>query len=66
VNTLGVLPNMNERVQACLRKAAECEQAALRVRDEKTRLMYLDLANGWRDMAEHVETLQRRRGSNGD
>jgi hypothetical protein len=66
VNPLGILPNMNERAQACLQKAAECVQAALRVSDEKTRLMYLDLANGWRNMAEHAETLQRLRGTNGD
>jgi hypothetical protein len=56
---------MSERAEACLRKGAECEQAALRVHDEKTRFMYLDLANGWRDMAEQAETLQRLRGTNG-
>jgi hypothetical protein len=56
---------MNERAQAYLRKAAECDQAALRVHDEKTRLIYLDLANGWRDMAEQAEALERQRGTNG-
>jgi hypothetical protein len=52
---------MNERVQACLRKAEECEHAALRTTDESARLFYLDLANQWRTLAERAETMDRQR-----
>ena len=50
---------MNERVQACLLKAAECEHAALQSKDESARLLYLDLAKHWRTLAEHAETMDR-------
>ena len=52
--------NMNEQAQACLRKAAECESAALRATDEQRRLIYLDLANEWRTLAERVDTMDRQ------
>jgi len=48
--------NMNERAQACLLKAVECEHAARHSKDESVRLLYLDLAKQWRTLAEHVET----------
>ena len=53
--------NMNEQARACLLKAAECEHAALQSKDERARLLYLDLANHWRTLAEHVETMDRQR-----
>jgi hypothetical protein len=52
--------NMNEQARACLRKAEECEHSAQRTTDENTRLLYLDLANHWRTLAEHVETMHRQ------
>jgi hypothetical protein len=52
---------MNEEAQACLRKADECEHSAQRTGDESARLFYLDLANHWRTLAEHVETMDRQR-----
>ena len=52
---------MNERAQACLRKAEECERSAQRTGDESARLLYLDLANHWRTLAERVETMDRQR-----
>jgi hypothetical protein len=53
--------NMNEQAQACLRKAEECEQSALRTKDEGMRLLYLDLANHWRTLAGRVEAMDRQR-----
>ena len=52
---------MNEQAQACLRKAEECEHSAQRTSDESARLFYLDLANHWRTLAEHVETMDRQK-----
>ena len=52
---------MNERTQACLRKADDCEHATLQTTDESARLLYLDLANAWRTLAEQVETIDRQR-----
>jgi hypothetical protein len=54
---------MNERAQACLLKAVECEHAARHSKDESVRLLYLDLAKQWRTLAEHVETMDRQRAS---
>ena len=54
---------MNERAQACLRKAEECEHSAQRTGDESARLLYLDLANHWRILAAHVETMDRQRNT---
>jgi hypothetical protein len=52
---------MNEQAQACLRKAEECEHSAQRTSDERARLLYLDLANHWRTLAERVEAMDRQR-----
>ena len=52
---------MNERVQACLLKAAECEHAALQTTEERARLLYLDLANAWRTLAEQADTMDYHR-----
>jgi hypothetical protein len=50
---------MNEQIEACRRRALECERAATLARDVPGHLMYLELARQWRDMAEHVEALER-------
>ena len=52
---------MNEQVQACLRKAEECEHSAQQTRDESARQLYLDLANHWRTLGERVEAIDRQR-----
>jgi hypothetical protein len=52
---------MNEQAQACLRKAEECEHSARQTMDDSARLLYLDLANRWRTLAAHVETMDRQR-----
>jgi hypothetical protein len=52
---------MNEQALACLRKAEECEHSAERTTDESARLLYVDLANHWRTLAAHVETMDRQR-----
>jgi hypothetical protein len=52
---------MNDRMQACLRKAEECEHSAQRTTDESARLFYLDLANQWRTLAERADTMDRQR-----
>ena len=46
--------SMSERAGACKRKAAECERAEKLAKDEHARLLYLDLANEWRAVAERV------------
>jgi len=52
---------MNEQAQASLRKVEECEHSAQRARTRARVLLYLDLANHWRTLAEHVETMDRER-----
>jgi hypothetical protein len=55
------VPKMNEQAQACLRKAEECEHSEQRTTDENARLLYLNLANHWRTLAAHVETMDGQR-----
>jgi hypothetical protein len=52
---------MNERAQACLWEAEVCEHSAQRSNDETARLVYLDLANYWRTLAERVEAMDQQR-----
>ena len=52
---------MSERAEACRKKALQCEHAAIRTTDTGARLMYLDMARQWREMAEQAEELERRR-----
>ena len=48
-----------KRRGTCRRRALECEKAATLARDIPGHLIYLELARQWRDMAEHVEALER-------
>ncbi len=45
---------MNENAAACHRKALESERAAILATDVAGLLMYLDLAEQWRDMADQA------------
>ena len=48
---------MSERIEACRRKAIECQRAALAAPDPNIRQMYLDLAKQWKELAEHAARL---------
>jgi hypothetical protein len=50
---------MNEQAEACRRKAAECERAAVPATQPDTRAIYRDLARQWHEMAEQSEDLER-------
>ena len=54
-------PTMRERARACLRKAAECERAAVLAIDPGTQATYRDLARQWREMVDQCEDLDRLR-----
>jgi hypothetical protein len=56
-------PNVNERINACLKKATDCERRALLATDDAHRRTYLELARLWRDMAQQVESLHRQASS---
>jgi hypothetical protein len=47
---------MSERREVCWKKVNECQRLALVAEDTAIRLMYLDLANRWRELAEYSET----------
>ena len=51
---------MDERAEACRKKAMECERMAMASSDAALRFMYLDLAKQWREMAEQAEYFDRR------
>ena len=52
---------MNDQVEACIRKAAECERAAVLVTDDGMRKVYQDLAPQWREMPRQAEFFDNRR-----
>lgn len=54
---------MDDRAGACRKKALECERRAVLATEETVRATYLDLAHQWRDMAEHVENIERQRAA---
>jgi hypothetical protein len=49
---------MSERREVCWKKVNECQRLALVASETAIRLMYLDLANQWRELAEYSETAQ--------
>ena len=52
---------MSDKAEACRRKAAECERAAVLANEDSVRCAYLDLARQWREMADHAEHIERLR-----
>jgi hypothetical protein len=50
---------MNEQAEACRRKAAECERAAVLATQPAVQAIYRDLARQWLEMAEQSEDLER-------
>jgi hypothetical protein len=48
---------LSKQVVACREKAAQCERRALLVEDATHRKTYLELAELWREMAQHGERL---------
>ena len=54
------LSGVGERAQVCLRKAAECERAAVLAIEPRLQAMYHDLARQWRQMAAQSEELEQR------
>jgi hypothetical protein len=57
------LNGMSEKARACLRRAAECERAAVLATETVAQGLYRDLARQWRDMVEQYEDLNRLRGA---
>jgi hypothetical protein len=49
---------MGERREVCGKKGNECQRLALVAEDAAIRLMYLDLVNQRRELAEYSETAQ--------
>jgi hypothetical protein len=48
---------MSERVEVCRKKVTECQRLAMAASDPAIRQLYLDLAQQWRELAEHAEQL---------
>jgi hypothetical protein len=48
---------MSERAEVSRKKVTECQRLAMAASDPATRQMYLDLAQQWREVAEHAEQL---------
>jgi hypothetical protein len=53
---------MTERAERYMKRAAECEEAARKTQDTATKVLYLDLADRWRDLARQAEGIDRDRG----
>jgi hypothetical protein len=47
---------MSERAETCWKRVNECQRLALVAFDTEIRLMYLELATQWRELAEYIET----------
>lgn len=51
-------PEISDRVEACLKNAAECNRRAVLVIDDAQRKTYRGLALLWRDMARQLDMLR--------
>jgi hypothetical protein len=51
---------MANRVEECLRKAEQCEQAGSFAVTLEARLMFYGLAQQWRDVADCFEEIERQ------
>jgi hypothetical protein len=51
--------SVDERAEACRKRAMKCERLAMASSDAPVHLMYLDLAKQWREMAEQVDYFNR-------
>ena len=51
---------MTERAERYMKRA---EEAAGTVRDAETKVLYLDLAHRWRELARQAEGIDRDRGN---
>jgi hypothetical protein len=49
---------MSEMAEWCRKKMTECERLAMATSDDAFRQMYLDTAQQWRELAEHIEAGQ--------
>jgi hypothetical protein len=54
---------MSERVDECRRKVLECRHYAASATDLGVRLMYLDLARQWQEIAAQFELLDSQAAS---
>jgi hypothetical protein len=52
---------METRSERFRAKSLECSHAAQRTRDQATKTSFLELAERWRELADHVESLERER-----
>lgn len=57
------LNGRSEKARACLRKAVECERAAVLAIDPDAQATYRHLARQWREMVDSYEDLDRLRGT---
>jgi hypothetical protein len=54
---------MSERAEACRLKARHCERAGSLAVTLDARLMYADLAQQWRELANEIELLELQRAT---
>jgi hypothetical protein len=52
---------MSEQAELYKKKAAECEQQAVLVSEERLRKVYLELAQQWLELVQQVEFVDRVR-----
>lgn len=52
---------MESRSERFRAKSLECLQAAQRASDQAAKASFLELAERWRELADHVESLERER-----
>ena len=60
INYLSKLPSETSPRRLCLRKAVDCQYAALATADPQARRWYLRLAKHWREMADTADLATRQ------